>query len=67
MSDEGWTWPLRTPAKRTYDDLDKQARSRITDQLDEIITDQWRDPDEYLERCTTLEASNRQLSARRRV
>ena len=48
MSEE-WTWQLRTPAKRTYDDLDDHARNRITDKLDEIVNDRWRDPDDYLE------------------
>jgi mRNA-degrading endonuclease RelE of RelBE toxin-antitoxin system len=49
---EGWTWQFRAPAKRAYDDLDTHARDRITDKLDEIVTDQWRDPDEYLEPLT---------------
>lgn len=53
MSDEeAWTWRFRTPAKRTYDDLDAHAQDRITDKLDEIVTDQWRDPDDYLEPLT---------------
>lgn len=46
---EEWIWQFRTPAKRTYDDLDAHAQDRITDKLDEIVTDQWRDPDDYLE------------------
>ena len=52
MSDEAWTWQFRAPAKRTYDDLDAHARDRITDKLDEIVTDQWREPDAYLEPLT---------------
>ena len=52
MSEQEWTWQFRTPAKRTYDDLDAHARDRITDKLDEIVTDQWRDPDDYLEPLT---------------
>lgn len=52
MSDEEWNWQFRKPAKRTYDDLDKHAQDRITDKLDEIVTDQWRDPDDYLEPLT---------------
>jgi len=48
MSDEDWRWQFRKPAKRTYDDLDTHAQDRITDKLDEIVTDQWRDPDDYL-------------------
>jgi len=49
MSDEEWTWQFRTPAKRTYEGLDPHAKDRIRDKLDEIVNDQWRDPDEYLE------------------
>ncbi|GAA0285117.1 hypothetical protein LT974_09730 [Halobacterium noricense] len=49
-SDGEWTWQFRAPAKRTYDDLDPHAQDRITDKLDEIVNDQWRDPDDYLER-----------------
>lgn len=51
MSDE-WGWQFRSPAKRTYDDLDGHAQDRITDKLDEIVNDQWRDPDDYLEPLT---------------
>lgn len=49
---EEWRWEFRTPAKRTIDDLDRHARDRITDKLDEIVDDQWREPDEYLEPLT---------------
>ncbi len=52
MSDGEWTWQFRAPAKRSYDDLDSHAQTRITDKLDEIVTDQWRTPDEYLEPLT---------------
>lgn len=52
MNEEGWRWQFRAPAKRTYDDLDTHAQDRITDKLDEIVTDQWRRPDEYLEPLT---------------
>lgn len=52
MSEEGWTWQFRRPAKRTYDSLDPHAQDRITDKLDEIVNDQWRDPDDYLEPLT---------------
>jgi len=51
-SEEDWSWQFRKPAKRTYDDLDDHARTRITDKLDEIVHDQWREPDDYLEPLT---------------
>ena len=52
MSSGTWTWQFRTSAKRTYDGLDDHAQDRITDKLDEIVTDQWRTPDDYLEPLT---------------
>lgn len=52
MADEEWTWSFRTPAKRAYDTLDPHAQNRITDKLDDIVTDQWRTPDDYLEPLT---------------
>jgi mRNA interferase RelE/StbE len=52
MSDDGWTWQFRAPAKRTYDDLGPHAQNRITDKLDEIVNDQWREPADYLEPLT---------------
>jgi mRNA interferase RelE/StbE len=52
MSETGWTWQFRAPAKRTYDDLDPHAQNRITDKLDEIVNDQWREPDDYVEPLT---------------
>ena len=51
MGDD-WSWRFRTPAKRTYDDLDDHAQDRITDKLDEIVNDQWREPTDYLEPLT---------------
>jgi mRNA-degrading endonuclease RelE of RelBE toxin-antitoxin system len=47
-SEDDWSWQFRKPAKRTSDDLDDHARTRITDKLDEIVHDQWREPDDYL-------------------
>nr|WP_276274179.1 type II toxin-antitoxin system RelE/ParE family toxin [Halomicroarcula sp. GDY20] len=51
-SEDGWTWQFRAPAERTYDDLDTHAKNRVTDKLDEIVNDQWREPDDYLEPLT---------------
>lgn len=49
MSEGEWSWIFKSPAKRTYDDLDEHTQTRITDKLDDIVNDQWRDPDEYTE------------------
>jgi len=47
----------RFPAKRAYDDLDPDAQDRIPDKLDDTVTDQWRDPDEYPEPLTGVSHS----------
>jgi len=52
MSDDDWRWIFKAPAKRTYDDLDDHTQKRITDKLDDIVNDQWRDPDEYMQPLT---------------
>lgn len=48
MSDD-WDWELTDSAKRQFDGLDNHAKDRITSKLDEIVTDQWREPKDYLE------------------
>lgn len=52
MTKAEWTWQFRSGAKRTYDALDGHAQDRLTGKLDEIVTDQWREPDAYLEPLT---------------
>ncbi len=38
--------------RRAFEGLDEYARERIVSKLDEIVTDQWRDPSDYLEPLT---------------
>jgi len=45
----GWDWELTDTARSDFDDIDDYARERISGKLDEIVTDEWRDPIEYLE------------------
>jgi hypothetical protein len=47
MSD--WDWKLTDTARRDFDSLDKYGRERIASKLDEIVTDEWRDPPAHLE------------------
>jgi mRNA-degrading endonuclease RelE of RelBE toxin-antitoxin system len=47
MSD--WDWELTDTSRRDFDSLADHARDRIVSKLDEIVTDQWRDPPEHLE------------------
>ena len=46
---EPWDWELTETADRQFDDLDGYAQDRISSKLDEIVTDQWREPMGYLE------------------
>jgi len=42
-------WELTDTARRDFDGLDDYARDRIASKLDEIATDEWRDPPDHLE------------------
>lgn len=46
---EDWNWELTDTANRQFKGLDEYARERISSKLDEIVTDQWREPTDYLE------------------
>ena len=46
---EAWAWEFRPPAARTFENLDTTVQRRIASKLDEIVTDEWRDPPAYLE------------------
>lgn len=54
MSDDDWDWELTEQAKRELEPLDDHARDRIVSKLDDIVTDQWREPTEYLTRSRGL-------------
>jgi mRNA interferase RelE/StbE len=58
MSDEEWIWRFRPPAKHTYENLDEYVQRQIAEKLDEIVTDWWRDPEDYLESMTDVPYSN---------
>lgn len=47
-----WTWELRDRARDAFLDLDAHHRDRIRSKLNEIVDDEWREPDEYLEPLT---------------
>lgn len=47
MSD--WDWQLTETARRDFDGLDDYGRERIASKLDEVVTDEWREPPAYLE------------------
>lgn len=47
--DHDWTWEFTSRARRAFEKLDPQEQERITSKLDEIVTDEWREPPDYLE------------------
>ncbi|CDK37940.1 type II toxin-antitoxin system RelE/ParE family toxin [Halorubrum sp. AJ67] len=51
MSEE-WDWKLTDRSKRQLDALDEYARDRIISKLEEVVTDQWREPTDHLEPLT---------------
>jgi len=50
--DSDWTWELYARAQRQFDRLDAHSQDRIASKLDEIVTDEWREPDDYIEPLT---------------
>lgn len=61
-SDE-WDWKFTDPAERDFDSLDSNEQERIVSKLDEIVTDQWRDPTDYLEPLTGAPHSKLRIGA----
>ncbi|MEZ3144342.1 type II toxin-antitoxin system RelE/ParE family toxin [Halobaculum sp. MBLA0143] len=49
MPGEEWRWQFTDGCRRDLEGLDEYARERIVSKPDEIVTDQWRDPGDYLE------------------
>lgn len=49
MGSDEWTWRLFDRAKKKYDGLEPHEQDRVRSKLDEIVADEWRDPDDYLE------------------
>lgn len=54
MTTSDWTWEFRPPAVRAFEDLDGHVQDRIVGKLDEIVTDEWRDPHEHVEPLSGL-------------
>lgn len=51
---DGWDWDFRPPAAAFFDGLDRQMQTRIADKLDDIVTDEWREPHEHIEPLTGM-------------
>lgn len=52
MTSEEWTWELRPRADDAFEALDAPDRRRVVAKLDDIVTDEWRDPPDYIEPLT---------------
>lgn len=44
-----WDWELTATATRDFERLDAHARDRISSKLDGIVTNEWRDPPDFLD------------------
>ncbi|MBS3761614.1 MAG: type II toxin-antitoxin system RelE/ParE family toxin [Halodesulfurarchaeum sp.] len=52
--DDDWGWKMKSPAKNKLESLQNHDQQRIVSKLDEIVTDQWRDPSGYVEPLTGM-------------
>jgi mRNA interferase RelE/StbE len=62
-SDDEWDWEFTDPAKREHEKLQSHDQDRIVSKLDDIVSDQWRDPSEYLEPLTGAPHSKLRIGA----
>lgn len=50
MADEvDWTWSFTPRAAGQFESLDAHVQDCIVSKLDEIVSSEWRDPDDFLE------------------
>jgi mRNA interferase RelE/StbE len=62
-SDGEWDWRFTDSAEREYETLQPHEQERIVSKLDEIVTDPWRDPSDYLEPLTGVPHSKLRIGA----
>jgi len=53
MSEE-WTWVLSNRAADGLDALDSETQQRVLDTLDDVVSDEFRDPPEFAKPLTGL-------------
>ncbi|MDF9744487.1 type II toxin-antitoxin system RelE family toxin [Natrinema salsiterrestre] len=51
-SDEEWTWKFTPRAADQFDGLEPHTQDRIVTKLDEVVSSDWREPDDFLEPLT---------------
>jgi len=62
-SDQEWTWTFAPRAADQFDTLDPHVQDRIVSKLDEVVSSEWREPDEFLEPLIVFVASLSRHSA----
>lgn len=50
--DEEWDWIFSPRAERQFEQLEQETKERIVSKLDEIVSSEWRDPQDFLEPIT---------------
>ena len=51
-SDDGWRGELSPRAETQLSQLQSDTQQQIIDKLDEVVSSEWRDPDEFLDPLT---------------
>ena len=49
MSDREWNWAFSPRAETQLSQLGSGTQQRIIDKLDEVVTSEWRDPENFLD------------------
>lgn len=50
--DEEWDWVLSPRAIDQFEQLNDETQERIASKLDDVVSSEWRDPDDFLEPLT---------------
>lgn len=62
-ANDDWDWRFTDSAEREFETLQPHERERIVSKLDDIVTDRWRDPSDYLEPLTGAPHSKLRIGA----
>ncbi|WP_138004988.1 type II toxin-antitoxin system RelE family toxin [Halalkalirubrum salinum] len=52
MSDNKWTWELSERAAEGLEALDTETQQRVLDKLNDVVTDEFRDPPDFAKPLT---------------
>lgn len=50
--EEEWDWILSPRADTQFEQLDAETQQRIVSKLDEVVSSEWRNPEDFLEPLT---------------